>query len=376
MTQLHLIYVASIVGAALFFIAGAASAALRRRAPVPATAHAVPAVSSGHDAELAALRRERSATLEAAGKELVTARAAARRAEAHAAQLAEELAAARTARKQDAANTAASTATQAAADSALRAVTDRAIHAEARATRLAGELERARGETTGAAGEVATLQARVLELERQLAERTSAARDLSTENEQLKGRLRDAEGLRADYVRLRTTATDAEFLRSEVERLEGELRAMHVEALSISRPRPARGSVQPPSASKRTISESLAITIDRFADDGTRSIAVADAMGFPLASNGADGVALAAYAALLMESASKSRQFLPVAAPAGIEVVDERGTRMSVWTFDVDGDRLLLANLAVTPVDTRRLETTLADLSAILAHTQPASHTG
>jgi hypothetical protein len=145
---------------------------------------------------------------------------------------------------------------------------------------------------------------------------------------------------------------------------------MHVEALGISRPRQARGSVQPRTSSVRTIGESLTTVIDRFADDGTRSIAVADTMGFPLASTGNDGVALAAYAALLLESATKSRQFLPIGKPAGIELVDEQGTRVSVWTFEVDGDALLLANVAVSPVETTRVEHALAELGAILAPTQ------
>ena len=46
-----------------------------------------------------------------------------------------------------------------------------------------------------------------------------------------------------------------------------------------------------------------------------------------------------------------------------------------MWTFDVDGDRLLLADLAVTPADTTRVENTLSDLSAILAPTRMPSYT-
>jgi chemotaxis protein histidine kinase CheA len=429
MTHLHLIYIASAVGAVLFFVAGATTVALRRR--TPAVDVAAEAARAGELAQLraavqtrgdqlAALQLERSAVAtqaEARAKDLATARTAVRQAEARAAQLTEELAAARAATQaaeqaatkatarataqtaaQSAAQSAAHNAAQAvqqaqaaqataqaaqatahaaaqAAQAAATAATERAAHAEARAERLAAELERSRTEATAGAGDAESLRARLADLERQLAERTDTGRDLSIENEQLKGKLRDAEGLRTEYVRLRTAATDAEFLKAEVERLEAELRALNVEALGAGRPRPARGSIQPQSPGMPTIGESLTTAIDRFADDGTRSIAVADTMGFPLASNGTDGVALAAYAALLMESATKSRQFLPVSAPVGIEIVDERGTRVSVWTFEVDGDRLMLANLAVTPVDAHRLEATLADLSAILAVPQPESYT-
>ena len=102
---------------------------------------------------------------------------------------------------------------------------------------------------------------------------------------------------------------------------------------------------------QRTIGESLARVIERFADDGTRSSALADNQGFPLASSGADGLALSAYAAHLYESASRAKDYLPVGAPTAIEIVDANGVRVSVWALDVDADRLVLANLAVTPVD-------------------------
>ncbi|MBA3821936.1 MAG: hypothetical protein H0X17_23835, partial [Deltaproteobacteria bacterium] len=248
--------------------------------------------------------------------------------------------------------------------------------ADERARAGAGELERARNEAFAAARDLGQLQDRVTDIGRQLAERAQAARDLSTENEQLKGRVRDAEGLRAEYVRLRTSVTEAEFLKSEVARLEQELRTMRVDALGAvgtQRARPARGTGRPLDPANLTIGESLASVLERFADGGTRSIAIADTLGFPLASNGNDGVALAAYAALLFESAARADQFMPVAQPAAIEVVDHQGARISVWAFPVDSERLLLANLSVTPVDSRRVDATLGDLASILAPTPIAS---
>jgi hypothetical protein len=213
--------------------------------------------------------------------------------------------------------------------------------------------------------EISQLQASVDLAEQQLAERTQAARDLVTENEQLKGRVNDAEGLRADYVRLRTSATEAAFLKTEVARLEEQIRAMRRDSLGGQGRRPARGSEQPvrPSGS---IGESLSAAIDRFSDPATRSIAIADAQGFPLASSGEDGVALAAFAALLIESGNRAGQLLPVAAPSMIEMVDEHGARISVWSFDVERERLFLVNLAVAPVDAKRVEATLLDLASIL----------
>ena len=235
----------------------------------------------------------------------------------------------------------------------------------------AKQLERARSETTAAATELAQVQTKLRDIERQLADKIAAARDLSTENEQLKGRLRDAEALRAEYVRLRTATTDSEFLKSEIARLEQELREVRVTALGPrglpQRQRPARGTDRQQTTTERTISESLARVIERFADAGTRSSAVGDPQGFPLASAGSDGVALAAYAALLNETALRAKEYLPVGVPTAIEVVDTSGVRVSVWSLEVDSERLLLANLAVSPVDAQRVETALGDLTHILA---------
>lgn len=249
-----------------------------------------------------------------------------------------------------------------------------------RMTELRDELERTRADVTAFAVDGDRATSRLAELQQNLAEKAQTVRDLATENEQLKGRLRDAEGLRADYVRLRTAIVETEFLKSEVARLERELRSVRVDALAGAKTpaAPARsgrvtGLQATSPAGTRTISESLLGVLDRFADTGTRSLAIADLIGFPLASTGADAQALAAYATLLAEAAGRSDQFLPVARPVSIEVVDERGARLSVWPFDVDGDRLLLANLSVAPVEKARVDATLAALAKILAPSAIAS---
>jgi hypothetical protein len=392
MTAVQLLFVASFAGALLFFAAGAATMAVRRRRaepdaqPMPeAVAHeraravepelaqaraiqpAVPQVSPFEPDEVTLERRE-EVTHELARpiqappsiqppirpdiaheRELDALRARADAAEAALAPLRGELERLR----RDAAVTA--------------AAQDSRTAAETRARQLAGELERTRNDSIAAGRDLEQLQARLREAERQLAERTSTVRDLAAENEQLKGRVNDAEGLRTEYVRLRTTAIDAAFLKSEVARLEEEVRLMRRDALGAPQRRPARGSQRLPTKPPGSIGESLSSVIERFADSGTRSIAIADTAGFALASSGEDGAALAAYAALLTESANRAKQLLPVAAPMAIELVDEHGARVSVWTFEVESERLLLVNLSVTPVDSGRVEATLADLTAILA---------
>jgi hypothetical protein len=340
---MHLFWLASVAGALLFFTAGAAMVALRRKPSVVPQRDA-PQRDDHADRELAALR------------------ARAERAEA----MAPELEALRS-RSGDA-----QTATK-----ALERLHRELGTAEEKSRHLTKLVDRSRTDALAATRDLEQAQARIRELEAQLAERTQAMRDLSTTHEQLVGRIADAEGLRADYVRLRTTATESEFLKSEVARLEEALKQSKIAALgaaNTNRPpvRTARGSVRIPNIPGRPIGESLATVMDRFADSGTRSIAIADTLGFPLASNGEDGLALAAYAALLIEAANRAKQFLPVGRTSAIEIVDEHGARISVWTFDVEPDQLLLADLAVSPVDPGRVDNALADLASILAPTPTA----
>lgn len=418
MTAMHLVLVASLTGALLFFVAGAALSALRHRAGanldqlslqarVEAAEAAHARVAHHRDAAVAdvarlqAIDRARATEIEEIRRSLDAADTNVRdhahvledpstvvkpdpattremQALRRRAELAEAAAREATLQRQTANHEAGT----------LRADLERVqrelttAEMTARQLRSAGDeraslLDRSRTESIAATTELDELRTRLRDAERQLAERGHAVRDLSTENEQLKGRVRDAEGIRNEYVRLRTATIESEFLKSEVDRLQQELRTVRVEALGApdARPRPARGTARQPTSPTRSIGESLAGVLDRFADPGTRSIAIGDVQGFPLASSGNDGVALAAYAALLIESATRAREFLPVGAPSAIEIIDEKGARVSVWAFNVESERMMLANLAVSPVDSKRLETTLADLATILAPGKVASGT-
>ena len=404
MTALHITWLASIAGALLFFTAGLAAMALRRGAVTPArdvvrNADAAELTMTREQLELAqrdaAAWRQRA---EAAREEATSWRAraeatsvdtsvetrpgdrnelAALRArmvrlenearEAQAARARAEVAAREVVAAREAAARDLAAAREAGARE-LAAARERAARTEAA---LRAELEAAKSQLVAAQRELDAAHTHARELETNLAARSESVRDLATENEHLKGRLRDADALRAEYVRLRTTTTETEFLKSEIARLEQELattRAAALGAVAMRPPRSARGTNRPAGTRPTgSIGESLASVLDRFADPGTRSIAIGDPQGFVLASSGDDGLGLAAHAAQLAETAGRATQFLPVGAPAAIEVIDDHGARLSVWTFEVDGDRLLLASLAVSPPEPKRVEATLADLAAVLA---------
>jgi hypothetical protein len=307
MTSLQLLYLASAFGAALFFAAGAMAAAMRARAqPAFAAAPMAMAAPPNEPIEPVTVPRAQPRTM----------------------------------------------------------FTD--VSAETRALEQA--LEQARTAVAAAERDRDAHERRVRESEARAAEQAKTLRDLATEGERLRGRLADADALRSDYVRLRTITTDSDFLRSEVTRLQKELHEIRQHALG-ARPRPQPRAIKPikPSTTPRgSIGESLISALTHFSDDHTRACAVADPLGFPLAATGDDGLALAAYGALLLEAATRASQFLPVARPASVEVIDERGARIAAYTFDVDADRLVLVNLGVDVVDGGRLGTALAELANIL----------
>lgn len=355
-----IILFASLAGAALFFVAGCALMALRQRDVLAAAEQTLRAQAQFIEEHKAAFETEDPTTVMRDAK--LIHQVAGLRDEADGLRRELERAQREAAAAQDLRLEIERVQKEAAATSSTTAELRRIADDRAK------QLDKARTDAVAATTELKQLQGKLRDVERLLGEKSAATRDLSTENEQLKGRLRDAEALRSEYVRLRTATTDSEFLKSEIARLEKELQASRINALGAKpKPRAARGSQREITKVQSTIGESLARVMERFADAGTRSSTVADRQGFPLASNGSDGVALAAYAAHLFESASRAKEYLPVGAPGSIEIVDTSGVRITLWSFEVDSDRLMLANLAVTPVDLSRVESTLGDLAQILA---------
>jgi hypothetical protein len=217
-------------------------------------------------------------------------------------------------------------------------------------------------------GEPATqkLEERLEVAERAAADRVATMSSSTTEVELLKRRVAEAEVMRIDYLRLRTQVDETDFLRGEVSRLGDELRIAKSFAIGgVKRiPRVAK-----PAANGGTLSitEALANAMEKFSDPKMQCIVIADKVGFPVSSFGDVGVELAGYAALLGDAAARAGLFLPLAAPASIELVDEHGARISVWPFDVADDRLMLVSLGVGTTDAQRLELMLSEVIGILA---------
>jgi TolA-binding protein len=244
--------------------------------------------------------------------------------------------------------------------------------AQAELTGIGRKLAAAEAAPPKPTAEVERVAERLREAERVLGERTAQLREAGTQLAQLKTRIDDAEAMRTEYLRLRTHANEMEFLTKEVDRLHHELQAARSIALGGT-PRPTRPTrtVRPApggatNGATRSITDALASAIERFRGPQMRSIAIADKLGFPVSSYGDHGVELAAYAALLSDAAGRANQFLPVAVPASIEVLDEHGARVTVWPFNLGDDRLMLVNLSVGTTEASRVDVMLDDVIAIL----------
>lgn len=345
MSLIQQLWIGSVLAAISFFFAGVLTGRLRERRLGAAATHA------GDSAALAQARAELAELRASEARASEVARAA----QAEAAQLAASRVAMPARGANDAQELEALRRKLAETEAALGAEQARARHAEQRGAPASGQLTHQAQELQGRLGDV----------ERLLAERSTQLRDAISQVELLKSRASEADALRAESVRLRTQANEMEFLTKEVERLSEALRSAKSLALGgqARPPRPAR----PAEVQAGSTSEALAGAIARFTDAHVRGVAIADNAGFPIASHGEDGIELAAYAAMMHDVAQRARQFLPLAGAASIELLDEQGARVTVWPFDVSGDRLLLASLAVQPTDPERVETALAEVAGILA---------
>jgi hypothetical protein len=382
MTATQQLWFASLVGAAVFFAAGAIVARARSARAGAARqpgAGALPGATPGAQQAEAALGQLQHGEREA--------REAARQAREEAATLRRQLDEAHQASRSPAVRDDGNAAELARAAQTARAelATVQRQLASAEAARVAAEATASAAEAARKSAESALRRAdaagssmspeaqeRMREADRVLAERSGQLREAMSQVEWLKSKVNDAEALRAEHTRMRTQVHEMEFLTKEVERLREALKSAKSIALGGTRQPPRAANPDGP-VTTGSITEALAGAIDRFQGPQMRSIAIADAVGFPVSSQGDDGLELAAYAALLNDVASRANQFLPVATPASIEMIDEHGARISVWPFDVGGDRLLLVNLAVGATDAARVEGMLSDVTAILAPSAPQS---
>ena len=358
MSALQLFWLASVVGSGLFLVAGALIASARIRARHSGAKD----VRVDHSAELEALR----STATQQSQQLVGVADQLRRSQ-------EESQALGDARATE----------QQAYEVQLQELRDRlqatqlqAQIAADRANTTESQRERLNLATATAHDEVATLKAELTALSQDNANLGRSAaeakelrdqlRDKKVELGVLERRVNELETIRSDYLRLRTQRNEEGYLREQVARLTAEAAEPRTQ-----RTKPVEPLVVPTSKGKVTpnsVSEALQNCLSSLVDEGTTwSIVVADAVGFPISSIGANGVALAAYSTLLAAAGTRAATFVPTAHPEKMTLLDGEGAHISLFPFTIDGETVSLVTFSGAPIDDTKARQTVRQLEELLS---------
>jgi predicted regulator of Ras-like GTPase activity (Roadblock/LC7/MglB family) len=156
---------------------------------------------------------------------------------------------------------------------------------------------------------------------------------MALELEALRGRVADAEALRADNAVLRAAADQCDSLSSRISELEAELQIARASAFAAA-PAPAARPPAPPrlrAVPETSTEQSLQQVIDRVARlPGVRAVALADDLGLLVAGAGDHGTALAAYGGFLAGVGVRAREHLPLGGLRRCAIEDENATTICV----------------------------------------------
>jgi hypothetical protein len=236
--------------------------------------------------------------------------------------------------------------------------------AEAEAKARAGDeaqrrLSKATDESKRLNEDARALSAKVTDLTRQLDEAVRSAagadllrdadaqrRDLTVRIGVLEGRLRDAEHLREENAALRATVRDRGILEEKLRAAQHQLSAPEdwEPPESASTPSPRAPHVD---GSWREKLRSTLASLARH--EGVRAALFADDLGFPVEAAGAYAEPLAALSGILAGAAVKARQLLPLGPAARIVIVDDREVTITTRRRATDYGPLALVTLTEGP---------------------------
>jgi hypothetical protein len=190
--------------------------------------------------------------------------------------------------------------------------------------------------------ELEGLEAKLQDLERAEGSR----KDLAIKVGVLEEQLATLERLREENLRLRDDAKEVGELRRELTRLTAELAGLRSQGLHREAPPQAPAPLPP-----GTLGGTLQSLLQEVAKDGrTRGVVVADESGLVVASTGANAEALAAAAAVFVDSATRVlRNVLPLGPLRNLAVVDENEVTIAALPLTVSEHALILATLTAGP---------------------------
>jgi hypothetical protein len=389
MTALTSIWIASLIGAALFFVAGffsgrrPAHAGLGEwgRSDDDAGPRAAPngedaAAAAGEGATLVdardALRSERDALL-AERAPLLRERAALTCERDTLARQRQALIRERDALVAERAPLFRERASLAAERDALRSERD-ALRGERDALRserdaLGSERDALGSERESLAQQVAELRVQLANAERvataisELRGAADARSELLVQLEVQTRRLRELEHHRDENAFLRRAANESGALRRRIEELSSELASLRAQGLIQSEL--LRPALPLPTGDGRGTSEALQSLLDGIAaHPGMRAAVLADDLGLLIAGVGDHANPLAAFAGFLDGIAAKTREFLPMAPLRRVTVEDHNHATVSACPV-VDGDaRIALVTLTVGAAPSTEQMTSLVGAAA------------
>jgi hypothetical protein len=179
-----------------------------------------------------------------------------------------------------------------------------------------------------------------------------ARRELAIELETARRRLNELEQMRQENALLRQQAFEAAAVGEKLVSVENELHALRARGLVASPPpRLPRATASPlrPTGDPRSTSEQLSVLLSRLRGKSMRTIALADDLGLPIVGLGDDISQLAAFAGYVTEIGRRARDFLPIGALRRVTIEDENEGTVTACPLSAGDSQIALVALTVGP---------------------------
>jgi polyhydroxyalkanoate synthesis regulator phasin len=175
-----------------------------------------------------------------------------------------------------------------------------------------------------------------------------ARRELAIELEASRRRAGELQQVHEENAALRQQVAELSADRDRLGQAEAELRDLRARQVAASPPRlprPLGSGTLRPAGDPRSTAEQLSGLLARVRGKSMRGIALADDLGLPIVGLGDDTGSLAAFAGYLTEIGRKTRDFLPLAALRRVTVEDENETTVTACPHGAGDGHIALVTL-------------------------------
>jgi hypothetical protein len=177
-------------------------------------------------------------------------------------------------------------------------------------------------------------------------------RELAIEIESTRRKLTELDQLRDENSVLREQAAEAAAATARIAALEEELRDMRALGLAPSPPprrSHASSALLRPIGEVRSTSEQLSGLLSRLRGKSMRAIALADDLGLPIVGLGDDTSSLAAFAGYMTDIGRKARDFLPLGSLRRVTIEDQNDGTITACPLAAGDSHIALVTLTLGP---------------------------